>query len=48
MKKEGSYEYEERAAILEIDGGLTKQAAEVQAKREIWERIQKQGKTEGK
>ncbi len=33
------YEYEERAAILEYDGGLSRQAAECQAVREIAERI---------
>ncbi len=33
------YEFEERAAILEYDGGLTREEAEVQALREICERI---------
>lgn len=32
-------EYEERAAILEYDGGLTREKAEVQALQEIEERI---------
>ncbi len=32
-------EYEERAAILEYDGGLTREEAERQALREITERI---------
>lgn len=29
--------YEERAAILEFDGGLTREAAEVVARREVYE-----------
>lgn len=33
------YEYEERAAILEFDGGLTRKEAEKQALSEIEERI---------
>ena len=33
------YEFEERAAILEYDGGLTREEAEVQALQEICERI---------
>ncbi|UCC96593.1 MAG: hypothetical protein JSW66_12195, partial [Phycisphaerales bacterium] len=32
-------EYEERAAILEYDGGLTREEAEVQALREINARL---------
>jgi len=32
-------EYEERAAILEYDGGLSREAAEVKALREISERV---------
>lgn len=47
MSKEGTYEFEERAAILHFDGGMTKQAAEEQAEIKIWERIQKQGKQKG-
>jgi len=35
------YDYEERAAILEYDGGLTRQDAEVQAKIEILKRAVK-------
>ena len=33
-------EYEERAAILEYDGGLNREGAEVQARREIFERTE--------
>ena len=33
------YEFEERAAILEYDGGLSRENAEVQAIQEIRERI---------
>jgi hypothetical protein len=35
------YEFEERAAILEYDGGLTRENAEKQALREIDERMTK-------
>lgn len=34
------YDYEERAAILEYDGGLTREDAETQALIEIQNRIQ--------
>ena len=33
------YEFEERAAILEFDGGLSREEADVQALKEICERI---------
>lgn len=33
------YEFEERAAILEYDGGLAREEAEVQALQEILERL---------
>ena len=33
------YEFEERAAILEYDGGLSREDAEVKAVREVWERV---------
>ncbi|MBW8036372.1 MAG: hypothetical protein FVQ79_12265 [Planctomycetes bacterium] len=36
---EWRYEYEERAAILEYDGGLSRIEADSQALREIFERI---------
>ena len=36
---EWRYEYEERAAILEYDGGLSRIEADRQALREIFERI---------
>jgi len=36
---EWRYEYEERAAILEYDGGLSRNDADRQALREIFERI---------
>ena len=35
-----SYEQEERAAILEYDGGMTRKDAEKQAEREIRERAE--------
>ena len=37
------YEYEERAAILEFDGGLSREEADSQALHEIIERIRKTG-----
>ena len=39
------YEYEERAAILEYDGGLSRDDAECQALREITERIDEMKKS---
>ena len=35
------YDFEERAGILENDGGLTREDADQQALREIWVRIQR-------
>ena len=40
------YEYEERAAILEYDGGLSRNKADNQALREIAERIDRMRKIE--
>ena len=42
------YEYEERAAILEYDGGMNRKLAEVEATIEILERIRKDAKEKEK
>ncbi len=39
LPMEWRYEYEERAAILEYDGGMSREEADRQALREIIERI---------
>ena len=40
------YEFEERAAILEYDGGLTREEADRQALQEIGERLRKMKKND--
>ena len=39
------YDFEERAAILEFDGGLSREDADKQALREILERIKNQAES---
>lgn len=42
LPMDGRIEYEERAAILEYDGGLTREKAEKQALEEIVRRMERQ------